>query len=88
MDPDTRAHAFERFWRPAGDRSTAGGFGLGLAIVAQLAAHSGGHARLDPGPDGVGLDAAVTLRRTSPPPPTGDEGADEGRNLYPTLTSG
>ena len=91
MGPDTRAHAFERFWRPAGDRSTAGGFGLGLAIVAQLAAHSGGDARLEPGPGGIGLDAVVAFRRTSPPPPTGasgDEGADDSRNLYPTLTSG
>jgi signal transduction histidine kinase len=75
LDDDARAHAFERFWRPAQDPHdrTGTGFGLGLAIVAQLAAHSGGHARLEPGSDGVGLDAVVTLLRA---------------NVHPTLTSG
>jgi signal transduction histidine kinase len=90
MDPDARALAFERFWRPAGKRTDgSGGFGLGLAIVAQLAAHSGGHARLEPGPGRIGLDAIVTLRRTTPSGrPAGHRRNEEDPNLCPTLTSG
>ena len=37
------------------------GFGLGLAIVSQLADASGGAARIDTGPGGVGLDVVVHL---------------------------
>jgi hypothetical protein len=61
---------------------------LGLAIVAQLVSQAGGSARLDDGPDGIGLDAVVTLPAVSPPSsgPPDDTRAD--RNLYPTLTSG
>jgi signal transduction histidine kinase len=59
MAPDVRAHAFERFWRPPG--ATGQGFGLGLAIVGELAVACGGEARLDPGPAGRGLDAVVRL---------------------------
>lgn len=92
MDAVTRAHAFERFWRPTGDPDgrTGTGFGLGLAIVAQLAAQSGGVARLEPGPDGVGLDASVTFPLAlSPPARPGDaEPGSGGGNVYPTLTSG
>ena len=93
MDADTRRHAFERFWRPTSDRSdrSATGFGLGLAIVAQLAARSGGHAHLEPGPDGAGLDAVVTLQRATAPPPSqaaGHDRPEEESNLNPTLTSG
>jgi signal transduction histidine kinase len=90
MDADARAHAFERFWRPTGEPGdrTGTGFGLGLAIVAQLAAHSGGHARLEPGPDGIGLDAIVTVGRAPTPPKLTDEPAADDRNVYPTLTSG
>ncbi|MGK2930376.1 MAG: ATP-binding protein [Acidimicrobiales bacterium] len=92
MDPDTRNHAFERFWQSNLDRSdrSGTGFGLGLAIVAQLAGNSGGSARLEPRRDGVGLDAVVTLQRAAPPPgqSAGPERPDEERNLYPTLTSG
>jgi signal transduction histidine kinase len=90
MDPDARVHAFERFWRPAGER-TDRGFGLGLAIVAQLAAHSRGQARLEPGPGGIGLDAIVTLRRTTAPPSghiAGPDHPEEKPNIYPALTSG
>jgi signal transduction histidine kinase len=78
MDATTRARAFERFWRPTGEPSdrTGTGFGLGLAIVSQLAAQSGGTARLEAGPDGVGLDAIVRLRRP---------GA-RSENLHPALT--
>jgi signal transduction histidine kinase len=54
------AHAFERFWRSP----DAGhdGSGIGLAIVAHLAATSGGSATLQRRPGG-GIDAAVTLPR-------------------------
>jgi signal transduction histidine kinase len=69
MTPEERQRAFERFWRPARAPGTdsGDGFGLGLAIVHQLAARCGGDARLEPGPDGVGLDAVVTLRSAHPP---------------------
>ena len=90
MDADTRAHAFERFWRPdAGSSSASDGFGLGLAIVARLAARSGGAARLEPAPGGVGLDVVVTLRLADARfgVPSGDGPGRDGRNLYPTLTS-
>ena len=58
---DQLAHAFERFWR-APDASHEGS-GIGLAIVAHLAATSGGTAALQRRPGG-GLDASVTLPRT------------------------
>lgn len=67
MDAEARAHAFERFWRPPG--ATGGGFGLGLAIVGQLAAACGGEARLLPGPGGRGLDAVVRFAAGEPPHP-------------------
>jgi two-component system OmpR family sensor kinase len=71
LDDEALAHAFDRFWRK--DRSRAGtGAGLGLAIVAAVAAeHSGGVAAINaPGggalfsirlplvPGGVALDEA------------------------------
>jgi signal transduction histidine kinase len=54
------AHAFERFWRAPDARHD--GSGIGLAIVAHLAASSGGAASLQRRPGG-GLDATVTLPR-------------------------
>jgi signal transduction histidine kinase len=80
MAPEVRAHAFERFWRPPG--TTGHGFGLGLAIVEQLAHACGGDARLDPGPDGRGLDAVVRLTSAE------RRGAGlPGQNPNPALTS-
>ncbi|WP_158810776.1 HAMP domain-containing sensor histidine kinase [Beijerinckia sp. L45] len=38
-----RARIFEPFYRPAGRSEAAGGWGLGLALVQQIAAHHGGH---------------------------------------------
>jgi signal transduction histidine kinase len=57
---DQLAHAFERFWRSPDARHD--GSGIGLAIVAHLAAISGGAASLARRPGG-GLDATVTLPR-------------------------
>lgn len=63
MTLDERARAFDRFWRPAKDPGHVdhGGFGLGLAIVRELATRCGGAVRLDAGPGGVGLDVTVVL---------------------------
>jgi signal transduction histidine kinase len=70
MSEEARERAFERFWRPPAPNNGAWtGFGLGLAIVQQLAAQCGGRARLDDGPDGVGVDAVVTLRTATDPTP-------------------
>jgi signal transduction histidine kinase len=92
MDAETRDRAFERFWRPAGDSDdhTGNGFGLGLAIVAQLAARAGGDVRLLPGPDDIGLDAVVSLRRVPNPSdtPGTDPRAEVEQNVCRTLTSG
>ena len=59
------AHAFERFWRSP-DASHEGS-GIGLAIVAHLAASSGGTAILQRRPGG-GLDSAITLPAAAPGP--------------------
>lgn len=58
LSANERTLAFERFWR--GADAEVGGSGLGLAIVAQLAARSGGSARLDRAPTG-GIDAVITF---------------------------
>ncbi len=59
MDPEQRARAFDRFWRPSGaDRD--GGSGLGLAIVARLVAADGGAVSLGESAEG-GLEVAIRL---------------------------
>ena len=63
LDPEERAHAFDRFWR--GERAVPGGSGLGLAIVRQLAVACGGSARLESRASG-GLDAVVALPSAPP----------------------
>lgn len=66
MGPDQRRLALERFWRqPQGGDGGRGGFGLGLAIVDQLARRCGGRVHLEEGPGGVGLDAVVELATAS-----------------------
>ena len=57
---DQLDHAFERFWRSPD--ASHDGSGIGLAIVAHLAATSGGTAALQRRPGG-GIDASVTLSR-------------------------
>lgn len=64
LDAESRARAFDRFWRAP--NAYAGGTGLGLAIVRQLAEASGGTTRLDARPDG-GLAAEVTLPAAESP---------------------
>jgi signal transduction histidine kinase len=84
MPPEVREHAFERFWRAPG--ATGKGFGLGLAIVDQLARSCGGEARLDPGAGGHGLDAVVRLTIASAT--SRGPGARRAENPNPALTSG
>ena len=84
MAPETREHAFERFWRPMG--ATGEGFGLGLAIVRELAIACGGQARLGPGPAGRGVNAVVQLVPYTPRAPDADERHERG-NANPALTS-
>jgi signal transduction histidine kinase len=64
MSPTARERAFDRFWRGAESQNRPGGSGLGLSIVAQLAAASGGRVALLENPGG-GLLATVTLRLVS-----------------------
>jgi len=56
-DPD---RVFEPFHRPAGHGESAGGWGLGLALVRQIAGHHGGEVRLE-APPGGGARFVVTL---------------------------
>ena len=59
IDPATLAQMTRRFWRGAGTRS--GGSGLGLSIVARVAAAHDGALHLSAGPGGRGLCARLTL---------------------------
>lgn len=43
---------FEPFYRPAGRSEAAGGWGLGLALVRQIAEHHGGSVRVEPAEGG------------------------------------
>lgn len=66
ISEEDRPHVFERFWR--GDKGAAraeGRSGLGLAIVAQVAADHGGSAHVDPNERG---GSTFTVRL----PPAGD----------------
>jgi signal transduction histidine kinase len=64
---DELERAADRFWRSSAHQNVPGS-GLGLAIVTQVAARSGGTARLDL-PDGGGLRVTVELplKNSSPP---------------------
>ncbi|MBW7922543.1 MAG: HAMP domain-containing histidine kinase [Rubellimicrobium sp.] len=48
-----RARVFEPFYRPSGYGESAGGWGLGLALVRQIATHHGGEVHVDPLPGGA-----------------------------------
>lgn len=56
-----RERIFEPFYRPPGSPETGAGFGLGLALVRQIARAHGGEARLRPR-DGGGSVFEITLR--------------------------
>ena len=58
MSAEQQAHAFDRFWRAEQQDST--GFGLGLAIVRQLAVADGGNVVLGTSAGG-GLEVTVSL---------------------------
>lgn len=60
LDNAARARMFDRYWRGTADGE---GRGLGLALVRAVAERHGGHVRASPGPDGRGLDVAMTLGR-------------------------
>ena len=47
-----RERIFEPFYRPAGRSEGTGGWGLGLALVRQIARFHGGQVRCEPGSDG------------------------------------
>ncbi len=74
MTDDERARAFDRFWRGAGAPSENGGFGLGLAIVAQLVRADGGTVELRT-PPGGGLQVVIGLRSGTRPTGGPDEAA-------------
>jgi len=63
MPVEARHHAFDRFWRGAESQNRPGGSGLGLSIVAQLAAASGGTVELSQNKP-TGLVASVSLRKS------------------------
>lgn len=61
LDPESLAHAFDRFWQ--GDKARVGkGAGLGLAIVSAIAEEHGGRASAANAPDGGAL-FTLTLPR-------------------------
>jgi two-component system, OmpR family, sensor kinase len=77
LSPEGLIHAFDRFWQ-ADPARHAGGAGLGLAIVAAVAAGHGGAATVANAPDG---GAVFTIRipipqPTEAPPPLAQADAD------------
>ncbi len=58
------ARVFEPFYRPAGRSEAAGGWGLGLALVRQIAEHHGGSVKVEPAAGG-GARFVVDLPRAA-----------------------
>ncbi len=65
-----RTRVFEPFYRPAGRSESAGGWGLGLSLVQQIARHHGAQVRVE-SPDGGGARFVVQF----PIPPGQDQAA-------------
>ena len=67
--PEFLPHAFERFRRPGPDRArSAGGAGLGLAIVQAIALAHEGRAVAGNRPEGGAVVRLELPRRSVPPP--------------------
>jgi signal transduction histidine kinase len=66
VEPPNREHATERFAQLGPTRPDSGGAGLGLAMVASIAAAHAGTLELSTPPTGDGF--AVTLRLPAPTP--------------------
>jgi len=71
--PAERERVFEPFYRPAGRGESAGGWGLGLSLVRQIARRHGGEVVCDAQPGGgsrfvvdLAMDAATTAREAKP----------------------
>jgi two-component system OmpR family sensor kinase len=78
LDDDAMAHVFDRFWQA--DRARTGvGAGLGLAIVAAIAAEHGGSAHAANATDnGQGAEFTLILPR----PPTVHRGYTSGASVH------
>lgn len=63
-----RASIFEPFYRPAGKSESAGGWGLGLALVQQIARHHGGTVRYETPASGGACFVAEFPANTAAPP--------------------
>jgi two-component system OmpR family sensor kinase len=55
------ARVFEAFYRPTGRSEGAGGWGLGLSLVRQIAGHHGGDVRHEKPADGTGARFVVSF---------------------------
>jgi signal transduction histidine kinase len=63
-EPD-RERIFEAFYRPAGRGEHAGGWGLGLSLVRQIARHHGGEVRYE-APEGGGSVFVASFPAATP----------------------
>jgi signal transduction histidine kinase len=62
LKPDDMSHIFEPFFRPQGRSESDGGWGLGLALVAEIARLHGGRAYAAQ-PDGTGACFVIEIRK-------------------------
>jgi two-component system sensor histidine kinase MprB len=72
IDPEDRPFVFDRFYRATRDRSTPGS-GLGLSIVAKMAADHGGSAFVADGAGGAIVGFELPLADDRPTPPAASE---------------
>ena len=64
--PADRERIFEPFYRPAGHAEGSGGWGLGLALVRQIAVRHGATVRCEAPPEG-GMAFVVEFDTAAPP---------------------